>query len=263
MAAGRAGWGWVAAVLVVLGGCRSDQAEADPPATAGTPRIAPLTPGDPSRIAPEQRRAIAALAETASALPPPAGMHAHGHEEPGPATTVPLTAGERARFEDQWAAAASAVPALDTAAERSAAGYTRAAVQASGIGVHWVNWTLIDAPFDPARPAMLLVDERDGRDDLVGFSYWVRADAPPAGFAGANDVWHQHSNLCIVNGWVDREGAASVDACAGDLLAGSDLWMLHAWVVPTRPNRWGDFAVRNPSLCPGRGTPDILRCPGT
>ena len=52
---------------------------------------------------------------------------------------------------------------------------------------------------------MLLLDERDGADDLVGFSYWIRADAPE-GFAGANDVWHQHTNLCIVNGWVDREG---------------------------------------------------------
>ena len=86
--------------------------------------------------------------------------------------------------------------------------------------------------------------------------------AEPAGFAGGNDVWHRHTNLCIVNGWVDREGVSSADHCAGALLAGSDLWMLHAWVVPGFANRWGDFATLHPALCPGPdGRPDIARCP--
>ena len=81
-------------------------------------------------------------------------------------------------------------------------------MQGAGVGVHWVDWTLIDAPFDPARPAMLLFDERAGATELVGFSYWVRTPTPD-GFAGSNDVWHQHTNLCIVNGWVDREMSAT------------------------------------------------------
>ena len=138
----------------------------------------------------------------------------------------------------------------------------RVAVQGAGVGVHWVNWTLIDQPFDPARPSMLLFDERSGREDLVGFSYWLRADTAPDAFAGTNDVWHQHTNLCVVNGWIDREMSESPAACVGHYLAGSDLWMVHAWVVPDRPNRWGDFAVLNPTLCPpSTGTPDIARCP--
>ena len=68
--------------------------------------------------------------------------------------------------------------------------------------------------------------------------------------------------MCIVNGWLDREEAKGPGDCAGTLLAGGDLWMLHAWVVPTFPNRLGHFAVFNPTLCPrDAGTPDILRCP--
>ena len=231
------------------------------PSTSG-PRLSPLTPTDPGRITAGQRAAIGALAASASPTPPDGSAHDHGHQESVPATTVLLRAADRAAFDGQWAAAAAAVPGLDTEAEREQAGYVRAAVQGAGVGVHWVDWTLIDGPFDPARPAMLLVDERDGRDELVGFCYWLRSDGPPEAFAGGNDVWHRHTNLCIVNGWVDREEATSADACAGDLLAGSDLWMLHAWVVPGRENRWGGFAVRHPELCPAAtAAPDIARCP--
>lgn len=65
-----------------------------------------------------------------------------------------------------------------------------------------------------------------------------------------------------MKGWVDREQVSSADDCAGELLAGADLWMLHAWAVPGRPNRWGDFATLHPSLCPpATGSPDIARCP--
>ena len=226
------------------------------------PRMSPLTPTDPDRITTEQRAAISALAASASPAPPDPSTHHHGHQESGPATTVVLNAADEAAFDGQWAAAVAAAPGLDTEAEREAAGYVRAAVQGAGVGVHWVDWTRIDAPFDPAHPAMLLVDERDGREDLVGFSYWLRSDGPPDAFAGGNDVWHRHTNLCIVNGWVDREEVTSADACAGDVLAGSDLWMLHAWVVPGRENRWGGFAVRHPQLCPAAtAAPDIARCP--
>jgi hypothetical protein len=260
------GVGVLAVLLVACGAddepARNAAAAAAAPPDGSGPRVGALTPTDPDRIAPAQREAIRRLATSTAPAAPGSSPHGHGDQHSGPATTVVLDASDRAAFEAQWDAAAAAVPELDTAAERAAAGYVRAAVQGAGIGVHWVDWTLIEAPFDPARPSMLLVDERAGRDDLVGFSYWVRSPHPPAGFAGSNDVWHRHSNLCIVNGWVDREQVTSADACAGDLLAGADLWMLHAWVVPGVANRWGDFAVRHPALCPAAtAAPDIARCP--
>ena len=252
------------AVAVVIGatltGCASDgRSGATTSGPAGAVRLGPLTPRDPDRLPAEQAAAIAALAAAASSEEPTSGHH--GHSDGGPATTVILAAADEVTFDEQWARAVAAVDALDTPEEATAAGYTRAAVQGAGVGVHWVDWTLIDAPFDPARPAMLLFDERDGRDRLAGFSYWVRTPAPD-GFAGSNDVWHQHTNLCIVNGWVDREMSATPDDCAGSFLAGADLWMLHAWVVPGYRNRWGDFAVLHPALCPSAATtPDIARCP--
>jgi hypothetical protein len=249
-----------AALAVALVGCTADPPSGDAGRDQATAvRMGPLTPRDPERIDAVQAAAIVALAAATSSAAPPPGHH--GHSDGGLATTVVLTTDERAGFEEQWERAVAAVAGLDTPDEATAAGYTRAAVQGAGVGVHWVDWTLIDRPFDPARPAMLLFDERDGKSRLVGFSYWVRTPAP-TGFAGTNDVWHQHTNLCIVNGWVDREMSATSADCAGSFLAGADLWMLHAWVVPQYPNRWGDFAVLHPALCPSvHRAPDIARCP--
>jgi len=250
--------------MVVASGCGDEASSTE---TTTTVRLGPLTPRDPERIPPDQQAAIAALAAAVSRESPesPADHGGHdGHTASGPASTVASSPADQRAFEAEWSAAVAAVPTIDTPAEATEAGYTRAAVQGSGVGVHWVNWELIDAPFDPTRPSMLLFDERDGRERLVGFSYWLRSEAPE-GFAGPNDVWHQHTNLCIVNGWIDRERAATPADCAGHFLAGSDLWMLHAWVVPGYDNPWGPFATLHPGLCPGPGeaVADIARCPGT
>ena len=138
----------------------------------------------------------------------------------------------------------------------------RASSPGAGIGTHWVLWSQIAKPFDPAHPAMLLFDERKQPAVLVGYSYWLQSATEPVGFAGGNDQWHQHTGLCVVNGWVDREEAASPAQCAGTFLAGGDLWMLHAWVVPDFPDQLGRFSTFNPILCPPAvGTPDISRCP--
>jgi hypothetical protein len=96
----------------------------------------------------------------------------------------------------------------------------------------------------------------------VGYSYALQSPTRPEGFAGANDHWHQHRGLCVVDGWVVREQATGPDACGGTYIAGGDFWMLHAWVVPGWDNRKGDFAPFNPKLCPPTvGTPDVNRCP--
>ena len=211
--------------------------------------LTPLTPTDPNRIPPDQRPAIASLAEVASPLFPSGGNgHGHNHDWPRVDHAVASCRAERARR--QWETAVAAAARLDTAAKANAAGYFIASTKAPGVGVHFVNWELIDKPFDPAAPSMLLFDMSGAVPVLAGFSYWLRSDVAPTGFAGANDNWHQHSGLCIVNGWVDREEVEGPSLCGGSYLGGSDLWMLHAWVAPGFANRWGDFADTNPFLCP-------------
>jgi hypothetical protein len=230
-------------------------------AASAAPTLAPLTPTDPSRLPASEAASVDALAAVASQVFPPAGS-AHGHGATGQVDSHALTAEQQSEFDRQWQTAVAAVPALDSAEEAAAAGYTQASFTAPGVGVHWVKWSLIDRPFDAAAPSMLLFDPRSDPPVLAGFSYWLRADNEPAGFAGPNDTWHQHSGLCVANGWVDREDVSSSSECAGSYFGGRDLWMLHAWVVPEWGNRWGEFATTNPLLCPPvAGTPDLSRCP--
>jgi hypothetical protein len=259
----------VAVALVLAGGCSGgDDAGGGTgaaSAVAGSePRTGPLTPDDPDRISAAEAAAIVRLGEVAVGdLPLAADGHAHGHDDPGSQTTLVLADDDRAAFDQEWAAAVDAAAALATPAAATAAGYVVAAAPGPGVGTHWVKWSLIDASFDAASPAMLLFDGEGDEAELVGFSYWLRSEGgPPAGFAGPNDTWHQHTGLCVVNGWVDREMSGGPDACAGTFLGGADLWMLHAWVVEGWENRWGDFAVMNPALCPPvQGTPELARCP--
>ena len=237
----------------------SDARVAVPLAAVDRTKVSPVTPLDPNRVRPDQAAAIARLGAVASLDVPVDGQ---GHVHDAPVSNVALDAPTRARLDAQLATARSAALALSTLDAALAAGYQVAASPDAGIGTHLVKWSLVDRAFDPAQPSMLLFDERPGQvPHIVGLSYWVRSATAPDGFAGPNDLWHQHSGLCVVNGWIDREKSEPPPECQGTWLGGSDLWMLHVWVVPGWDNRRGVFANWNPKLCPAdAGTPDINRC---
>ncbi|MEO5724987.1 MAG: hypothetical protein ABIQ39_16530 [Ilumatobacteraceae bacterium] len=235
-------------------------ADSVPATTADSIRVAPLTPRDPSRISSGERAAIEALGTSKAGVPH--SGHSHGHGMDDSQLELPLFNGNAAVFADEWLAAQRSVVNFDTLDKIKSLGYVRASAPGAGIGTHWVLWTQIAKPFDAAHPAMVLFDEGKKPAVLVGYSYWLQSPTEPVGFAGNNDQWHQHTGLCVVNGWVDREESTGPEQCAGTYLAGGDLWMLHAWVVPGYSNRKGRFATYNPMLCPPiTGTPDDMRCP--
>jgi len=203
-------------------------------------------------LAAEQEAALVALATSdagSEARPDPMTM-AHFGALPEEA----LSDAEQMQLKQQVDIATAAVAGLDTPAEAARMGYTQASRELSGIGSHWVNWTLIDKPFDPARPSMLLYATMGGVQKLVGYSYFTKADTEPAGFAGPNDMWHKHGSICLLNGWLVSEGEGKA-ACPGTWLYASRLWMMHAWVNPEFPNPWGLFGMMNPGVCP-----DGLEC---
>lgn len=233
-------------------GARQPAAHRDCPERGHGPRPE-APPVRSAEITQASREALRALARESERLPCGAVAewashvrnHAHGVAPPERA----LAGAEADAFSRQWAAAVAASGGLATPAQAGAAGYAQSSSQVPGVGTHWINWTLVDAPFDPARPSMLLFDETPGRPArLVGFSYWVRSASEPEGFAGANDAWHSHLGLCFVRGRLYLEGVPAALACPGTWLNGGDLWMLHAWVVPDLPNPEGRFAPANPTV---------------
>lgn len=224
--------------------------------STSTPLSGPLH--DPGRITAEDRVAIDALGASGAVEPD----HAHGHAQVPVTIAMPLLTGDRATFEYQWLVARRSTTRFDTVQKAVAAGFVRTSAPGPGVGTHWVRWPRVLEPFDPAEPSMILFDERSEPARLVAYVYWVQSPEEPEGFAGPNDEWHQHTGLCIVNGWTLREEAGSAAQCPGTYLAGGDLWMLHAWVVEGFENRLGDFANIHPALCPSRfGTPDVVQCP--
>ena len=218
---------------------------------------------DRSRLSADEAIALATLSWS---RPGPAGTHEHhSHGDPygGPPPEAPLSAQESTELRAQIEAAAAVARSLRDTEAAAAAGYVQSATEVPGVGSHWTKWSLVDYPFDPAQPSQLLFHETSPGEptELVGFSYWARSSAAPEGFAGPNDTWHQHIGLCFENGWLRRENQPNRTDCAGDWINGSDLWMLHAWVVPGAENEWGVFAEVNPALCPDpRGLPDLLTC---
>jgi hypothetical protein len=95
------------------------------------------------------------------------------------------------------------------------------------MGRHYLNLSLIDAPFDPERPPVLLyVPGPNGRHRLVAVEYGVpvadlnNPGAPPTGFSGDHDAWSINTEFSI--------------------------WALHAWVWEENPD--GMFAPFNPRV---------------
>jgi hypothetical protein len=204
---------------------------------------------DRSGLPLDQAVALAKLARAQSAPLPDSEIHDHDHEHG--AEHRDLTPEEQATFDAQWRTAVEAAEDLRTIEQIEAAGYVRSSGETDGAGEHWTNWELVDAPFDPARPSQILLDELVWGEglELIAFSYWVTSDGPPEGFAGDLDVWHRHRGVCFRNGQIMDENRQPEECPGQDWFNGENLWMLHAWVVPGVENDYGIFHNVNPLLC--------------
>jgi len=96
---------------------------------------------------------------------------------------------------------AQATLAIDAYQDQSAAiadGYVQGTQNLPGHGVHFIKWSLVDGNFDIGEPEGLNYSA-DG--ELLAIYYidpiWLPGHAaPPEGFDGAEDMWHDHPGLC-------------------------------------------------------------------
>jgi hypothetical protein len=229
------------------------------------PDIGALRCGAARALAPQPSGISAFRQIAAEERSPLRGAIEHsGHGRPGAQPPIDVSGSMKKELSAGLRAAALVACTLRTPDDAERAGYTLSSYFTEGVGTHWTNWRLVDSPFDPTRPSMLLYGPRLGTTQLVGFSYWLRTDAPagPEGFAGPADAWHRHFGLCFDRtGLLLREDVRSPALCRGIYMNGSDMWMLHAWIVPGAANVWGVFAPLNPQLC-SRAVADVNRCPG-
>jgi hypothetical protein len=115
-----------------------------------------------------------------------------------------------------------ATAAYQDVSRAEADGYVDIGLFVSGMGYHYVNFSLIDDTFDVENPEILVYSANpNGGLRLVAVEYAVPDSFPvPEGFFGDSDVWDD--NLAF------------------------NLWTLHAWVWQGNPN--GMFADLNPNV---------------
>jgi hypothetical protein len=179
------------------------------------------------------------------------GNAGHGHRGPVPFT--PLDAKTRNTLATQVQQADAVVAKYPTAAAAEAAGWHRITPYVPCIAAHYLNTSALDGTFDPTKPEILLFDGTDPDSHIVGLSYLVftNPDTPPEGFAGDNDPWHIHRQLCLGGGGVVGDENTTKEECAargGRLVPLNNLWMMHMWNVPGWDSRWGLFSSEHPDL---------------
>jgi hypothetical protein len=189
-----------------------------------------------------------------AASPGQENTDAEGHAHRGPTAQQVVSESDRLLLIEQQRQAREVAVRFPTVADAEAAGYKMSTVFVPCIGAHYTN-TRLAARFDPAKPSELLFDGTNPDSKIVGLSFLVwHPNGAPEGFAGPNDVWHQHNfngGLCLKGGVVVGAEALTEDECAargGAKMGLEDIWMVHDWIVPGWECSWGVFAGECPEL---------------
>jgi hypothetical protein len=239
---------------------------------AGAAVIMLADPGTSSSrvlVAPAGAASVAG-ADAASGPTTLSGEHVHGvkaldiaaESEPD----QPLDEPTRAQLAAELTASRSIAMQYPTVADAAAAGYKLAGGFAPGSGAHYVAISAAglsgDGAIDASKVNSLIYDGTSPTSKIVGLMYYAQTQQPPAGFAGPNDHWHRHSNVCIkytANGIevpFPADSDVSADECrsVGGQSLGITGYMVHAWVVPGWESPLGVFSHDNPNVRCADGT---------
>lgn len=180
---------------------------------------------------------------------------------------VALSAAAQKRVAAQLVVARAAAMQYPTVGDAKRAHMILAGGMAPGVGAHYLSIasTLLgvnaDGTVNPAHPGSYIYAGTRDDSPIVGLMYesLTNGDVPPSGFAGPNDHWHRHSNLCIqynasgiaVPFSPDSDVTqAQCQSVQGQFMAKS-IWMVHAWVVPGWESPKGVYSHSNNNVhCP-------------
>jgi hypothetical protein len=194
----------------------------------------------------------------------------NGHQAVEGQFYQPMNAATRLTLQHQLALAREIAMKYPTVRAAEAAGYRRQGPFAPGLGAHYSNsaflirsFTSVTVMDDRAvlHPSMLIYDGTHLDSRIAGLMYM--AFGYPQGFAGPNDIWHYHTNVCIVRGSdgttntpFGADTTVSTAMCNGvhGALDPRTPWMLHAWVVPGYDSTEGVFSHDNAAMTCDDGT---------
>lgn len=177
----------------------------------------------------------------------------------------PMGEATRAQLAKQLEVTRQVALQYPTVADAVAAGYHRVGPFIPGLGAHYMNSARVAKTLNPDGvvddsdlhdPIMFIYDGLKPQSHVAGLMYYSMAKQEPQGFAGPNDVWHFHTNLCLVYGatgidlpyGADQEvSQEQCDKVHGQLMKQSN-WMVHVWTVPGYESSVGTFSHTSPAL---------------
>ena len=192
----------------------------------------------------------------------------HGHS-----FQQPISETDRVELARQLTLAREVALQYPTVADAEAAGLRRAGPFSPGLGAHYIsfgnalgNADGVMSDDDIRKPLAWIYDGTHPDSPIAGLFYMTgMADAP--GFAGPNDVWHVHHDICIktgADGAVDAPlGAdhdatqAQCDAVGGNLIQQTG-YLLHTWVVPGYESPEGVFSHLTSTVTCDDGTYHVV-----
>jgi hypothetical protein len=239
----------VTAAMLIGGACSSSGGHSAAPKVAASPTTKPAT--------------------TTTTQPTAIGLRTNADEKAEFGPDKPLNPVQRQQLADQLVMARATAMQFPTVGDATKAGYILAGKFTPGAGAHYVSisqsagsYLNHSSAMDPAHPLALIYEGTAPPSRVVGLMYGSFDATAPSGFAGPNDHWHRHTNLCITfdKGSIGIPFApdSNVQKSACDALHGQfmreTLWMVHAWVVPGWDSPEGVFSHANIDLHCADGT---------
>lgn len=192
----------------------------------------------------------------------------HHYHEP---TDETIDGKTRALLTAQLAPLDDLTKELPTIADAEAADWRRAGPFIPGLGTHYISrdqaptFTIrdsLDGDEDTGTEvrALLIYDGLEEDSALAGFMLMAMGEEP-GDFAGPQDVWHQHTNVCVVShegGDIDLPFVGDMESTTeercedvGGRLTEVTSHMVHVWSIPTYGSELGLFSEVNPRItCP-------------
>jgi hypothetical protein len=194
-------------------------------------------------------------------------QHSHGID-------LPVTPAQRAELARQMDLSRETALKYPTLASAEAAGMTRQGPFSPGLGTHLINpadyaYFAGDGPItdDQIRHPLAWIYDGTKPDSKVVGLFYSSFSKDPQGFAGPNDIWHVHTNICLVSrpdGSSDAPlGAdksvtkAQCDSIGGNLMEKTPL-LVHVWTVPGYEDSQGVFGHLNPAVTCNDGSYHVI-----
>ena len=261
---------WIALLVVLALGaaaCSSETKQADS-AAGGAVKKSTAKPHSDGMTAAE----MAAMGTSGAAADDRGFSKLENGMEHGRAFPEAISKVDRTELARQLTLAREVALQYPTVADAEKAGLHRAGPFSPGLGAHYINYANSGGDADGVmsdddiRKPIAWIYDGTHPDSHVSGLFYTRPMQNATGFAGPNDTWHVHKDICIVQGanGIDTPlGAdhsttqAECDAIKGSLLKQTG-YLLHVWVVPAYESPEGVFSHLSSTIACDDGSYNVI-----